>query len=79
MSPAFLDAFCKTVSMRRIKYVSKSTHVHGVLAGRDLASVTLGKCPEEGVGEGVLAEVGKDLIFDLKRGELSCQTSESVM
>jgi hypothetical protein len=68
------------------------TYVHGVLAGRLLASVTLGKrlsfvstvhrqknqktYPEERVGERVLAEVGENLILDLEGGEVGCIKSD---
>jgi hypothetical protein len=68
------------------------TYVHGVLAGRLLASVTLSKrlsfvstvrrqkswktYPEERVGERVLAEVGENLILDLEGGEVGCIKSD---
>ena len=44
--------------------------VHGVATGRLLASVTLGKSPEEGVGKGVLAEAGKDRLVNLEGREV---------
>ena len=50
------------------------TYVHGVLAGRLLAGVTLSQCPEERVGESVLAEVGEDLILNLESRELGCES-----
>ena len=46
------------------------THVHGVAAGGDLAGVALGQSPEDGVGKGVLAEVGEQLVIDLEGGEV---------
>jgi hypothetical protein len=46
------------------------THVHGVATGRDLASVALGQSPVEGVGQGVLAEVGEKLLIDLESGKV---------
>jgi hypothetical protein len=46
------------------------THIHGVTAGRDLAGVALGQSPVEGVGQGVLAEVGEDLLIDLEGGKV---------
>jgi hypothetical protein len=48
----------------------EKTHIHGVAAGRDLAGVTLGQSPEEGVGKGVLAEVGEQPLVDLEGGEV---------
>lgn len=42
------------------------THIHGVAAGRDLAGVTLAQGPEDGVGKGVFAEVGKDTLLGLE-------------
>lgn len=46
------------------------THVHSVATGRNLAGVALGQSPVEGVGKGVLAEVGKQLLVDLEGGEV---------
>jgi hypothetical protein len=37
------------------------------------ASVTLGKSPVEGVGQGVLAEVAQDLVIELEGGEVCCK------
>lgn len=44
--------------------------VHGVATGGLLAGVALGKSPEEGVGQGVLAEAGEDGLVDLEGGEV---------
>lgn len=79
ISPAFLEAFCnevKRVHVSSLSVVSKEawdgrrTHVHGVATGRDLAGVTLAESPVEGVGEGVLAEVAKNLLINLESGEV---------
>ena len=40
--------------------------VHGVTTSRLLASVTLGKSPEERVGKSVLPEVAESVILNLK-------------
>jgi hypothetical protein len=53
------------------------THVHGVAAGRDLAGVALGESPVEGVGKGVLAEVGEHLLLDLESGEVGYTTQSA--
>jgi hypothetical protein len=44
--------------------------VHGVATSGLLAGVALGKSPEEGVGQGVLAEAGEDSLVDLEGGEV---------
>lgn len=44
--------------------------VHGVATGGLLAGVALGKSPEEGVGQGVLAEAGEDGLVDLEGREV---------
>ena len=44
--------------------------VHGVAAGGLLASVTLGKSPEEGVGKSVLAKAGENGLVDLEGREV---------
>ena len=44
--------------------------VHGVATGGLLAGVALCKSPEEGVGQGVLAEAGEDGLVDLEGGEV---------
>ena len=44
--------------------------VHGVATGGLLAGVALGESPEEGVGQGVLAEAGEDGLVDLEGGEV---------
>jgi hypothetical protein len=44
--------------------------VHGVAAGGLLASVALGKSPEERVGKCVLAEAGEDGLVDLEGREV---------
>jgi hypothetical protein len=44
--------------------------VHSVAAGGLLASVALGKSPEEGVGKSVLAEAGEDSLVDLEGREV---------
>jgi hypothetical protein len=44
--------------------------VHGVTTSGLLAGVALGKCPEERVGECVLAEAGEDGLVDLERREV---------
>lgn len=49
--------------------------VHGVTAGRNLASVTLSQRPEERVGQGVLAKVGEDGIINLEVGVVCCLMS----
>lgn len=50
------------------------TYVHGVATGRDLAGVTLSQSPVDGVGKSVLAEVGDELLVDLKGGEVGYET-----
>lgn len=74
MSPAFFDAFCKRhISIRNVQGKSLNqnfTHVHGVATSRLLAGVTLGKGPEKGVGETVLAEVAHALLLDLESREV---------
>ncbi len=50
--------------------MASATHIHGLLAGGDLAGVPLGQGPVEGVGEGVLAQVGEELLVDLEGGEV---------
>lgn len=54
------------------------THIHGVAAGRDLAGVALGQSPVEGVGKGVLAEVGQYLLLDLESGEVGYTIQSAV-
>jgi hypothetical protein len=44
--------------------------VHGVATGGLLAGVALGKSPEEGVGQGVLAEAGEDGLVNLEGREV---------
>jgi hypothetical protein len=44
--------------------------VHGVTTSGLLAGVALGKCPEERVGECVLAEAGENSLIDLKGREV---------
>lgn len=46
------------------------TYVHGISAGRDFASVALGQTPVDGVGEGVLPQVGQKLLIDLESREV---------
>jgi hypothetical protein len=48
------------------------TYVHGVAAGGLLARVALSQSPEDGVGQGVLAEVGKKGLVDLEGREVGC-------
>lgn len=79
ISPAFLEAFCAAVSGAHARTDRENgsgeeqhsdTHIHGVAASRLLAGVTLGKSPEEGVGQGVLLEVGQQGVVDLEDGEV---------
>ena len=86
ISPAFLEAFCirgkrihvsiglsvvvAIIDFKKMAWDGRRTHVHGVATGRDLAGVTLAESVVEGVGEGVLAEVGKDLLINLESGEV---------
>ena len=83
ISPAFLEAFCirgkrihvsiglsVVVCRKVVAWDGRRTHVHGVATGRDLAGVTLAESVVEGVGESVLAEVGKDLLINLESGEV---------
>ena len=73
ISPAFLEAFCGDIcqkTRRRVQGEDGQTHIHGVAAGGDLAGVALGQSPEEGVGKGVLAEVGQQLVINLEGGEV---------
>jgi hypothetical protein len=72
MSPAFLEAFCGESGQTHGggEYREATTHIHGVAAGRDFAGVALGQSPEEGVGKGVLAEVGEHILVDLEGGEV---------
>ena len=51
---------------------------HGVPAGRLLASVAFSERPEERVGEGVLAHVGKDSVVDFEGGEIGYRKSASL-
>lgn len=53
------------------------TYVHGVSTGRDLAGVTLSQSPVDGVGKSVLAEVGDELLIDLKGGEVGFESNVS--
>jgi len=55
------------------------THIHGVAAGRDLAGVALGQSPVEGVGKGVLAEVGQHLLLNLESGEVGYTIQSAVV
>lgn len=81
ISPAFLEAFwirgkrihvssLSAVDFKEVAWDGRRTHVHGVATGRNLAGVTLAESPVEGVGEGVLAEVAKDLFINLESGEV---------
>lgn len=47
---------------------TRITHVHSLLTSGDLAGMTLRQGPEEGVGQGVLAQVGEELLVDLEGG-----------
>lgn len=44
--------------------------VHSVATGRLLAGVALSQTPEDGVGKGVLLQVGEDLLVSLEGGEV---------
>lgn len=46
--------------------------LHGISSSRLLAGVTFGQCPVERVGEGILAEVTKDILVNLECGEVGC-------
>ena len=82
ISPAFLEAFWtrgKRIHVSSLSVIvdflektwdGRRTHVHGVATGRNLAGVTLAESPVEGVGEGVLAEVAKNLLINLESGEV---------
>lgn len=39
--------------------------------------MALGKCPVDGVGEGVFAEVAEKLLIDFEVGEVCCSSSVS--
>lgn len=74
MSPAFLEAFWKGVSLRPESSgrdrCAGYTYVHGIATGRLLASVAFSKSPVKGVGEGVLLEVGQLGVIDLEGSEV---------
>lgn len=53
------------------------THIHGVPPGRLLAGVAFGEGPIERVGESILAQVAKNLLFDLEGGEVGCKKNVS--
>jgi hypothetical protein len=51
---------------------SKLTYIHSVSASRLLASVAFSQRPVEGVGETVLAQVGKDGLVNLEGRNVGC-------
>lgn len=59
----------RPISSRRNRG-AEGTYVHSVATGRLLASVAFSKSPVEGVGEGVLLEVGELGVIDLESGEV---------
>jgi len=49
---------------------SGSTYIHSITTSRLFTGMSFSKCPEESVGQGVLAEVGKDFVIDFESSEV---------
>jgi len=48
------------------------TYIHGITTSRLLTGMAFSESPEEGVGQGVFTEVGKNFVIDLEGGEIGC-------
>jgi hypothetical protein len=76
MSPAFLEAFWKLTRQCQngCSRVRNKTHIHGIAASGDFASMTFGKTPVQSIGERVLLQVDENFIFDFEFGVVCCFT-----
>jgi hypothetical protein len=50
--------------------IDGNTYIHSITTSRLLTSMTLGESPEQGVCQGIFAEVGEDLIVNLESSEV---------